>query len=214
MPSQPGRGHARRSSLHLDTLPVASIPTVTAEQMAEVDRLMVEEYRITLVQMMENAGRALASVARALLGGDAAERRVVALAGTGGNGGGALAAARRLHAWGAKVAVVTTGEPTAYRGVAAQQLAVLQRTGVPATATPADPGAHRWRLPPADLVLDGIIGYGLSGPPRGAAARLIEAGNQQPAPVLALDTPSGLDVDSGQPAAATVRAAAANVVTT
>ncbi len=69
---------------------------VSAAQMREVDRLMVEEAGISLLQMMENAGRALALRARAMLGGDARGRRVQVLAGRGGNGGGGLAAARRL----------------------------------------------------------------------------------------------------------------------
>ena len=53
-------------------------------------------------------------------------------------------------------------------------------------------------LPQATLILDAIIGYSLSGAPRGTAARLIEMANQHGAPILSLDTPSGLDTTSGQ----------------
>jgi hypothetical protein len=67
-----------------------SIPWLTVTQMREVDRLMIEEFAISLEQMMENAGRNLALLARHLLGGDARGRRVLVLAGTGGNGGGGL----------------------------------------------------------------------------------------------------------------------------
>ena len=72
------------------------IPTVTLDQMREVDRLMMEQLQIGLLQMMENAGRAFAEQARRLLGGDVRSRQVVVLAGLGGNGGGGLTAARRL----------------------------------------------------------------------------------------------------------------------
>jgi len=59
--------------------------------MIEVDRAMIEEFKITLVQMMENAGRSLARLARQrFLGGDPLGKKVVVLAGTGGNDGGAL----------------------------------------------------------------------------------------------------------------------------
>ncbi len=92
---------------------------VTAAQMAEVDRIMVSERGVMLVQMMENAGRALATVARSHLGGDVAGKHVVVLAGTGGDGGGAMAAARRLHGWGAHPTVVTTRPDQAYDGVPA-----------------------------------------------------------------------------------------------
>ncbi|NIM09211.1 MAG: NAD(P)H-hydrate epimerase, partial [Planctomycetales bacterium] len=55
------------------------------------------DYRIDLIQMMENAGRNLAHLARSrFLGGDPQGKRVAVLAGTGGNGGGALVCARRL----------------------------------------------------------------------------------------------------------------------
>ena len=64
------------------------IPVVSVAQMREVDRLMVEELGIDLLQMMENAGRALAEHTRRLVGGDVRGCRVVVLAGRGGNGGG------------------------------------------------------------------------------------------------------------------------------
>src|SRR5260370_40733492 len=64
------------------------IPTVSVEQMREVDRLMIDELHIYLLQMMENAGRALAEQARRLVGGDVRGAQVVVLAGAGGKGGG------------------------------------------------------------------------------------------------------------------------------
>ena len=77
------------------------VPTVTVAQMREVDRIMVDELHIELLQMMENAGRCLAAHTRGWLGGQVIGRRVVVLAGSGGNGGGGLVAARRLTIWGA-----------------------------------------------------------------------------------------------------------------
>jgi NAD(P)H-hydrate epimerase len=66
--------------------------------MVEVDRAMIEDYHIELIQMMENAGRNLAHLARTrFLSGNPRGREIVALVGNGGNGGGALVAARRLH---------------------------------------------------------------------------------------------------------------------
>lgn len=65
--------------------------------MREVDRLMVEELQIELLQMVGNAGRALAEQARRQLGGDVRNARVGVLAGRGGDGGGGLTAARRFR---------------------------------------------------------------------------------------------------------------------
>ena len=64
---------------------------LTTEQMVEVDRLMIEDFKIEVMQMMENAGRNLAHLARVrFFDGDPTGKKVVVLAGTGGNGGGAL----------------------------------------------------------------------------------------------------------------------------
>ena len=83
-----------------------TIPRLTTAQMIEVDRLMIEKYKIDLVQMMENAGRNLARLAQELyLPHGQTNQPIVVLAGTGGNGGGALVSARRLLSWGYKVQV-------------------------------------------------------------------------------------------------------------
>ena len=179
-------------------------PYLTTEQMREVDRAMIEDYGIELIQMMENAGRALAHLARMrFLNGDPRGKRVVVLAGTGGNGGGALVSARRLQNVGALVHVVTTKESDAFASVPRQQLDILRRMDLPIheRAVVKDVGA-------ADLIIDGLIGYSLRGGPRGAAAELIRWANDQSAPILALDTPSGLDTTTGTAHDPTVRATA------
>jgi NAD(P)H-hydrate epimerase len=183
------------------------IPTVTVDQMREVDRLMVEEMGIELLQMMENAGRALAAQARRLLGGDARGRRVVVLVGRGGNGGGGLAAARRLHTWGADVSVVLAQPAESMAGVPAHQLAILDRIGV-GRRGPEDASGLGRTLAEAELVLDALIGYSLRGPPREPVASLIRAANGAATPILALDVPSGLDGDTGEAHDPTIRAAA------
>lgn len=187
-------------------IPMATdpIPRVSTEQMIEVDRLMAEQYGIDLIQMMENAGRNLAHLARErFLEGDPRGQNIIVLAGTGGNGGGALVAARRLHNYGAEVRVYVTRPDAAFSAVPGHQLAILRRMGVPvAPAEAVESGG------PADLVLDGIIGYSLKGNPRSSAATLIQWANLQPAPILALDIPSGLDGSTGDAHEPTIRATA------
>jgi NAD(P)H-hydrate epimerase len=173
--------------------PDTPIPYLTTEQMIEVDRLMIEKYRIELIQMMENAGRNLAHLARQrFCAGDPAGKQVVVLVGTGGNGGGALVCARRLHNYGAKVRVFTSRPEEAFRPIPAHQLGILKTMGVDVlnAAAVSDVG-------PVDLIVDGVIGYSLKGAPRGGSADLIRWANMQEAPVLALDVPSGLDAASG-----------------
>ena len=180
------------------------IPFISTEQMREVDRLMVAEYGVLLLQMMENAGRSLATLARErFLGGDPRGSRVLALAGTGGNGGGGLACARWLSNWGAVVRVWTTGAAAQLGEAAAHQLRILERMGVPAEVV-----GERVDLSSADLVVDAIIGYSLLGDPRGPARTLIDAALGHGAPVLALDVPSGVDAGTGTVYSPAIKAAA------
>lgn len=184
--------------------PASELPYLTTEQMREVDRLMVEKYGIELMQMMENAGRHLAALARdRFLDGDPTGRDVILLAGRGGNGGGGLVAARRIHAWGGRVRVLLSSPPREYRGVPAHQLAILRELGIP-----CDHGSDAPRIPDADLVIDALVGYSLRGDPRGAAAILIRRANASSVPVLSLDLPSGLDATTGERKEPAVRAAA------
>lgn len=177
----------------IPTFDSSEVPHLTADQMVEVDRVMIEDYGIDLVRMMENAGRALASLARRLfLDGDAVGRRIVVMAGTGGNGGGALVAARRLHNYGATVEVLATRGDDAFTPVPRDQLAIVRRMGIDVDSKD-DLGA----LGDPDVILDGLIGYSLRGAPRGAASRLIEWANESAAPVLSLDAPSGVDTTTG-----------------
>jgi NAD(P)H-hydrate epimerase len=173
--------------------PTEDIPYITTEQMIEVDRLMIEQYHIELIQMMENAGRSLAHLARRRFLDDRPNgKRVAVLAGTGGNGGGALVCARRLHNYGTEVEVFTSRSSEAFRPVSAHQLDILARMGLPISEAGSVGGAH-----PPDLIIDGVIGYSLNGAPRGGSADLIRWANDSQAPVLALDVPSGLDASSG-----------------
>lgn len=190
--------------MNIPIVDAKDVPTVDTAQMIEVDRAMMEEYRINLIQMMENAGRNLAHLARErFLHGDPRGQQVVVLAGTGGNGGGALVCARRLHNYGADVRVFITKPDADFAPIPAHQLDILRRMGLSVTvAEEMDEGQT------AVLIIDGIIGYSLRGNPRGTAATLINWANNHPAPVLALDVPSGVDTASGTVYEPAIKAAA------
>jgi NAD(P)H-hydrate epimerase len=177
------------------------LPAVTAAQMREVDRIAVEDFGISLLQMMENAGRALAELTRIHLGG-VRSRRVVVLAGRGGNGGGGMAAARRLAIWGAEVRVVLAHPEEALAEAPAHQLASLRALGVP-VHRPAEAVSL---VHEADVVIDALLGYSLDGPPRQPEAGMIRFAGMHSTPFIALDLPSGLDPDRGVPNDPTIRA--------
>lgn len=180
------------------------VPFLSTAQMVEVDRAMIEDYRIELIQMMENAGRNLAHLARKrFLGGSPKNKLIVILAGTGGNGGGALVCARRLHNYGAEVQIIVTKPEESFSPVPAQQMEIVRRMAIRIH------GVNKLKeIISPDLIVDGIIGYSLKGAPRGNAARMIRWANEQISPILSLDTPSGIDTTSGNAYDPSIRAAA------
>jgi NAD(P)H-hydrate epimerase len=168
---------------------------VTEAEMIEVDRVMVEDLGIDLVQMMENAGRNLAQFAIDRY----APSLVVVCAGSGGNGGGGMVAARHLANRGVEVNVVLSRPRDDFVGVAARQLGILEKIGVEVFSAGGDTAG------PCDLLIDALIGYSLRGAPRARSLELIEAMNSADPPVLALDMPSGIDATTGETPGVSVR---------
>jgi NAD(P)H-hydrate epimerase len=139
------------------------------------------------------------------LEGDPRGNTVVVLAGRGGNGGGGLVAARRLHNWGANVHVFITHSDQYFKGIPAKQLEILRRMGVPVTI---GSGMVLRGTVNVDLIIDAVIGYSLGGNPQGEAAEFIRWANAHDAPILSLDTPSGLELTNGQVFEPAIRATA------
>lgn len=139
--------------------------------------------------LMQHAGGALASLARALA---PHARHVWIAAGPGNNGGDGLVAAARLQQGGWHVSVGLA--PAAARPAdALAALAQAQAAGVTIVEAAAPPAG----LAPVDLAIDALFGMGLSRAPAGWARDAIQALGAVAAPVLAVDLPSGLDADRG-----------------
>jgi len=166
------------------------VPTINTEQMREVDRIAIEETGPNLFQMMENAGRNLALAGLDMLGKGWDKAKVVVLAGTGGNGGGGICAARHLANRNVNVILCFTnpdhlGEVPSfqrkiYRSTSGTEVKLENLSGVP-----------------VDLILDASMGYSLQAAPRSAALEQIQWANGTGAPILSLDVPSGLDSTTG-----------------
>ena len=177
------------------------LPSVSSAQMRRVDELAVDHYHLKLLQMMENAGRALAHLTRQeLTNSRLPETQILVLAGPGGNGGGGIVAARRLHNWGARVRIQLATAASALAPVPAHQLEAARAAGVPIIES-GDRGGLQ-----ADVILDALLGYSAQGAPRPPMDALVRAANRAGAPILALDLPTGLDPDSGQPHDPAIRA--------
>lgn len=167
------------------------IPAVSAEEMREVDRLAEEEFSLSVLQMMENAGRTLAQHAMQLC---PRPNRILILAGSGGNGGGGLSCMRHLHNHGYPVELVLSRDPQTLSGSARTQYEVLSKAGLEARP-------HTWLtsgISQTSLVIDALLGYSLVGAPRGLVKDLIQAANDSSLPILSLDLPSGVNATSGE----------------
>jgi NAD(P)H-hydrate epimerase len=174
---------------------------LTRAQVREVDRRAIERYYIPGIVLMENASQAAADVACSMLAGSK-HARVLILCGGGNNGGDGLAVARHLHNRGLEVRIALTIDPARYQGDALVNWRIVQTMEVP--VIPADPDAIAET--DASLIIDAIFGTGLTQPPRPPFAQVAAAIERSGRPVLAIDLPSGLDCDTGEPLGVCIRA--------
>jgi NAD(P)H-hydrate epimerase len=156
----------------------------TAAQVREMDRRVIEGLGLPGIALMETASR---SVARAIARRHRAEAEqgVVVVCGGGNNGGDGYACARWLHGWGLPVQVYPLKEQLS--GDAAINRDACKRLGVPFTDG----------LGKAGLLVDAVFGTGLDRPVGGRYRGVIEAMTGHPAPVVAVDLPSGIHADTG-----------------
>ncbi|MEF8778610.1 MAG: NAD(P)H-hydrate epimerase [Natronomonas sp.] len=172
------------------------VTAVTATEMRDVDRVAVEDIGLELLQMMENAGRALAWHVRAVRDG----APVVVVAGNGGNGGGGLACARHLTNRNVPVEIRLDRSVAELTGAAAHQYRILDEMGIPSAE-----GVERISESDGAVVVDALVGYGLSGEIRSPARDYIDGMNRRSDPVVSLDVPSGVDATTGETLGSAVR---------
>jgi NAD(P)H-hydrate epimerase len=163
------------------------IPSVSREDMIEIDRMMINDIGIDLIMMMENAGRNLAIKAKKTLNDSVKEKNVAILVGKGNNGGGGLVSGRHLHNWGANAKIII-GDPN-LRDTPRNQLEINKKIGMEVF--------ENVDFTNFDLIIDSLIGYNLRGNPKEPFASLISKANNSSCPILSLDIPSGLDSSSG-----------------
>lgn len=158
------------------------LPLPRAAEMAEIDRRAREERHVPERLLMENAGRSIAMLVQQLF----PRGRVAAAVGSGHNGGDAFIALRALKSWGRDVVAIQAGGQPPDPALAHQFDVLLE------------PASEAERIFAASaLIVDGILGTGVTGPPREGAARLIELINAAGRPVVAVDGPSGIDFSTG-----------------
>ncbi|MCP4689837.1 MAG: NAD(P)H-hydrate dehydratase [Desulfobacterales bacterium] len=179
----------------------------TAGEMQEMDRLTIESFGIPGRVLMENAGRGAVDFLLKTFK-DLEGRRVGVMAGRGNNGGDGFVIARYLIGKGVKPTVYLLSEASRVRGDAEANLRLLAPVGVPVVEMPDEDAflKRRSELRHQDLWIDAVLGTGLKSDVRGYFKTIIAFINDSGKPVFAVDIPSGLDSDSGQPRGVCIRA--------
>ncbi len=162
----------------------------TATEATAFDRLAIQDHGIPQATLMECAGRSAAQVLEQMFPrGD-----VVAFIGTGNNGGDGLVLLRTLRAWGRPVSAILVGDQD-------DREDLMHGWDVPLRGDEdllAGSGKSCEVVGRAEIVVDGILGTGINGAPRSRQARAIQTINKSERPVFALDTPSGVDGNTGR----------------
>jgi len=172
-----------------------SLAIASVAETRKLEEKVMEAWGMPQLILMERAALAVAEVAR--LASRRHGPRIAFIAGWGNNGGDGLAAARLLKGWGFDPVVAVLDGPMT--NACARQLDWAKRWGVRVEA-------FGDRLPPADVYVDALFGFGLNRPPQGESLRAIALLNESPAPVIAVDLPSGLDGSTGLAPGEVVRA--------
>jgi NAD(P)H-hydrate epimerase len=177
---------------------------LTRAEVRDIDRRAIEEYGMSGLVLMENAGRGCVDV----LCQAGCKGPVVVVCGKGNNAGDGFVIARHLDLRGVAVKVVLLGSAAELRGDAAANFAIARCCGFPIVdmSTGFDAAAFAAELAGAEWIVDAVLGTGAAGPPRPPMDAAIRAMNAATARRLAVDLPSGLDCDTGEPADPTFRA--------
>ncbi len=186
---------------------------LSRDEVRSIDARCAEDFAVPTLLLMENAGRGAAAWLKARVESSpsftSGSRPLVVIAcGPGNNGGDGAVVARHLDAWGWEVRLAWFAPSDRLRGDAAAQRAIIDRCPILASEVGDDASPDEidtlWQG--ADWLVDGLLGTGLTRPVDGLLARGIASMNRSGRPILALDIPSGLDADSGQPLGDPVRA--------
>lgn len=179
---------------------------VTATQMKELDRLTITQARIPGPTLMEAAGTGVASCMEEHFG-PLAGRRVTVFCGKGHNGGDGFVVARLLKRKRALVHVLLLNKPTELTGAPKTMYRrLLQVAGKSVVQAPFSPDRVRALLGTSHLVVDALLGTGLSSPVTGVYQVTIDLINSGGLPVVAVDLPSGLHADTGATLGSAVQA--------
>jgi NAD(P)H-hydrate epimerase len=175
---------------------------LSREQVRQVDRRAIDEYGMSGLVLMENAGRGVAETMLTI----GVTGPVVVCCGKGNNGGDGFVIARHLDNQGKLVRVLLFADPLELRGDAAANWSIIEKAGLTRDVVHKHVTAEQIlpRLAAADWIVDALLGTGATGDPQPPYNVAIQTINLASRKVMAVDLPSGLDCDTGAAAQDTV----------
>ena len=179
----------------------------SCDDIRRINSIAIHDFGVPGLALMENAGAGAARTALARFG-DVEQALIVC--GKGNNGGDGFVVARHLAYAGMDIRIALLCEPQEVRADAGANLNIVKNMGLAMTVATHEDAAEKVisRATPQTLLVDAILGTGLTGEVRGLSRRTIDLMNASQSPVFAIDIPSGLEADTGRPLGAAVRAAA------
>jgi len=171
-----------------------NFPFISTKKMALIDKLMVEDLDIVVMQMMEIAGLDTALLAKKMCKG----KNIAVLCGKGNNGGDGIVASRHLSNFGFICTLIFPFSPSKLRNVPKHQLKSVKKMGIKILNSSSQKKKAHSSISKSNLIIDSLIGYNLKGNPKKEFAELIEFANNSKKKILAVDVPSGLDSTTGK----------------
>src|SRR3989339_2208823 len=182
---------------------------LTREEMRELDRRAIEEYKIPGIVLMENAGRNMAEEVLQMID-NPQKVKVAILCGKGNNGGDGFVVARHLHNHSIHVDVflIARVSDILKDGDAGTNLQILLTMKIPVNEIFDIPGVNSIlkELRNYNILADALFGTGLSGDVREPFKTLIHGVNNLNKPIISVDIPSGLDCNTGKILGAAIKA--------
>jgi NAD(P)H-hydrate epimerase len=187
---------------------------ITSEQMYAIEENAHVILGMKRLLMMENAGHGTADFILRQLDTGLKYKKIVAVCGSGNNGGDAFVACRHLAAAGiAYIAVLLLAEPKEIRTPEAKvNWSIIRKMRSLKRITMENHHQNNLcrdielEIEDADIILDGLLGTGVKGLIREPYSSAIDKINQSKAYILAIDIPSGLDPNSGKPSNKCIKA--------
>lgn len=170
---------------------------VTSQQMREIDRKAIEENNLSGLTLMKNAGLGIFQSMKNIYP-DLRSKKIIIFSGSGNNGGDGFVVARHLYNYGVKVKVFLLTPFNKIKGEAGENLNIIDKMGVKLIETETVKLEEiQETIQNSDLIIDAILGTGLQGKVTGLKAKVIDLVNIAGREIVAIDVPSGLNVDSG-----------------